>query len=503
VTTIVIDGLNEEDFRRSIENRLREGKAGAAIERLRALLGPYAGPGGILPDRFLTIDAADLALSGWDALGEAVCQHDRPGRPVTALSIAFGWPGEDGPQPDAEGRFHPHVETSYFNDDAFPFSQCGREDLLEGYSFYDCTWAGDAEATDTALSLDGIDDLHSALAELEARLLASAEPDEDGIRAGSLGSCLLSALLFQAVSDQIGRNGLPRPLCVMAGSNGVYPYFDAPVAGMPEDVRKAAEAQADLAGAGHGQAIPAPRYSSLLMTGIPRAKKRAVLVLEESEDELANCITGPSSIAHAEGEDAETRHEPLPAAPASGQLDALSAVASNAPLLASKPDRKAWDFREMLGPPQPKPPASEPPPCELAHRPEPSLPPIGGERSARPGFTLLEPDLQQRPQSLLRASPSVTEGPEPAVPADQHKPSRTGGLGRVNGDLAASRPEGLTADEIPLAVPAGRRSRMHAWAWQVLRRFSRASSAAIAQILSVRPRKTHGQHSRKRRFRGQ
>jgi hypothetical protein len=500
VTTIVIDGLNEEDFRRSIENRLREGKAGAAIERLRSLLGPYARPGGILPERFLTIEAADLALSGWDALGEAVCQHDRPGRPVTALSIAFGWPGEEGPQPDAEGCFHPHVETSYFNDDAFPFSQCGREDLLEGYSFYDCTWAGDCEATDSALSLDGIDDLHSALAELEARLLASAEPDEDGIRAGSLGSCLLSALLFQAVSDQIGRDGLPRPLCVMAGSNGVYPYFDAPVAGIPEDARKAAEAEA----AGASQAIPAPRYSSLLMTGIPRAKKRAVLVLEESEDELANRNTGPDSIVPAGREEEDTGHEAIPAARSNEQLDGASASACNGPLLASKPDRKAWDFRELLGPPEPEPPANEQPLCEQVHRSEPSVPATRDESAPRPGFALLEPDLQRRPQSLVSGdAPPAAEGPEPAVPSDQYSPFRLEGLGRVKSDEAANQPDGFAVDDIPLAVPADLRPRMGARAWQVLRRFSRAFSSAIAQILGGRPRNTHGQQSRRRRFRGQ
>ena len=71
VSTIVIDGLNEEDFRRSIENRLREGMVGAAIERLRPLLKPYACPGGLLPERFLTVSANDLVLSGWDALRDA------------------------------------------------------------------------------------------------------------------------------------------------------------------------------------------------------------------------------------------------------------------------------------------------------------------------------------------------------------------------------------------------------------------------------------------------
>lgn len=359
MTTIVIDGLNEEDFRRSIENRLREGRPGAAVERLRGLLAPYVGPEKILPERFLTVEAADLELQGWHVLGDAIDKHDRPGRPVTALSIAFGWQGEEPSESDGDGRSKPHVETSYFTDDAFPFSQCGREDLLEGYSSYGCNWAGDAEATDTALSVEGIDDLHGALAALEAQLLASDEPDEDGIRAGSLGSCLLSTLLFQAVGERIGRDGLPRPICVMAGSNDVYPYFDAPVAGIPDDVRKASEAE--VAEAEAGQAVPAPRYSSLLMTSIPHARKRAVLVLEESDDELASGIKDLLSIGHAEGQDGQGPSAMIPSSLAAEPVDACSS-----PLLVKKPDRKARDVGGLLSPPGQK----EPGVNERAHSPQ-------------------------------------------------------------------------------------------------------------------------------------
>jgi len=131
VSTIAVDGLSEEDFRRSIENRLRDGQPGLALERLRKLLDPYCGPGRLLPERFMTVQSKDLLLTGWQVLEPAIQRHDRPGRPITALSIAFGWPGEDVPQPDDLGNLRPHIETGYFSDDAFPFSQSAREDLLD------------------------------------------------------------------------------------------------------------------------------------------------------------------------------------------------------------------------------------------------------------------------------------------------------------------------------------------------------------------------------------
>ena len=459
MSTIVLDGLNEEDFRRSIENRLREGRPVAAIERLRPLLAPYARPGGPLPERFLQIEAGDLVLSGWEALEEAVSRHDKPGRPVTAISIAFGWPGEDAPAPDPAGCLHPHVETSFYTDNAYPFSASGREDLLDGYSYYGCTWSGDYEATETVLSLEGIDDLHGALAQLEADLLTMEDPDEDGIRAGSLGACLLSVLLVQAVAEQITRAGLPRPLCVMAGSSGVYPYFDAPVAGMPEEARKAAEAaeeaeetQEEEIYVEPGRAAPAaPRYRSLLMTGIPRAKKRAVLVLSESDDEMSDRIAKLRSLNHEDAE-GESRGEANPGPPASEDVDPYALPPMAGPLLAQKPAKQARDLNEIFGltalapspaPPQaqtqapspaapqapiasqafppelampaepvPSPPGEPPaqaePPLQAERfepaEPAPLPPPARSEPLVEPGFALLESDIEKRLRDLITAN---------------------------------------------------------------------------------------------------
>ena len=429
MSTIVIDGLNEEDFRRSIENRLREGMAGVAIERLRRLLAPCAGPGGILPERFLTIAAADLVLGGWDDLGQAVRRRDLPGRRVSALSIAFAWPDGEVPEPDADGRLRPYLETSYFSDNAYPFSQSLRDDLLEGYSFYGCSWSGDAEASDTAVFVEGIDDLHGALARLEARLLASDEPDEDAIRAGSLGACLLSALLVQAVGERIARDGLPRPLCVMAGSNGVYPYFDAPVAGMPQVAPGEAAEPEVVAEISIG--APAPRYSSLLMASIPHARKRAVLVLDSCEDEMANRIARLRRLNHPGGEDGASRREAEPAAPGPDMPDPLPATASDRPLLAHKPAQKPAhkptgqtpDFRDMLGPRNEVPSADAPPP------------PARQEPLPGPGFALLDADLQQRLQRLLAGNTlPLTAAPKPDEP-DQ--PDRPGARARMRAWLRA------------------------------------------------------------------
>lgn len=457
MTSIAVDGLNEEAFRRLIESRLRQDKAAVAVERLRGLLEPYAGPEGILPDRFLTVKAEDLVLNGWEGLVGALRRHDKPDRPVTALSIAFGWPGEKVPEPDAEGRLAPHIEISYFTDDAFPFSRSGREDLLEGYSYHGCTWGDDCEATDAALSLNGIDDLHGALASLEARLLASDEPDAEEIRAGSLGSCLLSALLFQAVGDRIARDGLPRPLCVMSGSNGVYPYFDAPVVGIPDDARKAAEAS---------QAVPGPRYSSLVMTGIPRAKKRAVLVLEENEAEMENRIAKLRGMGQAGDDTGPVLHEALPEMSAPSLPDPAIGAAGRSPLLAKKTVRPDWDFRDMLSPHQPVRPPAEQPQSKPDNSLDQSASVPGQELTAGPGFSLLETGLQERLQALI--SPAVTqETKNPGTILSNHEdlaePAWLKGQRKLD-DVDAELPPAAPRSETDATQPRRTlRARLRAW----------------------------------------
>lgn len=438
MTNLTLDSLNEEEFRRSIEMRLRHDLAGAALDRLRSLIAPYAVPGGLLPVRFQTVTSADLNLYGWDGLADALQRYDRPGRPITALSISFGWPGEEAPAPDAEGRLNPKIETAFYTDDSFPFSVSAREDLLDGYSYHGCTWADDCEASDSTISVGGIDDLHGALAVIEARLLASEVPDDEEIRAGSLGACLLSVLLHQAVAERIARDGLPRPLCVMAGSNGVYPYFDAPVVGMSDEARKAAEVaeEEEVVDAG----VPGPRYSSLLVAGIPRAKKRAVLVLEESEEEMAVRIAALRGINH--------RDEPpaMPVLPAAASASDVPAAPNpettimpvpNGPLMTKKPSGQAWDFRDMLGPlrdaeaplPGELPEPAEPPTDTLFDPPAPPAGPVPPEpewpHAEKPPVADLPFDLGAGEAPVEHGGPGDPEGPpneptpdEPDEPED-------------------------------------------------------------------------------------
>lgn len=354
-----------------------------------------------------------------------------------------------------------------------------------------------------------MDDLHGALAQLEARLLAMEVPNEDEIRAGSLGACLLSVLLFQAVRDKIARDGLPRPICVMAGSNGVYPYFDAPVAGMPEHALK--EEAAELTGA--AAHVPGPRYSSLLVTGIPRARKRAVLVVEETETETAARIANLRGLHHRDEDLSEPVVEPLtepvPELAEVAEVDDGTIVPNpNGPLMVKRKPSHAWDFRDLLtteppseapeddpeddfGPPEPPQnwlppeeggeaspldlsqgrepvpegdtPQADAPGADLAEPAEPDqtastpLPP----RRVEPGFTSFEIDLdiESRLKALIAAQVGQAEPAPVTVPEPEIEPEAITG-DAVTPDLGPAWPLGIgwLEEEAEPAPPAPRPS---------------------------------------------
>jgi len=177
VNSITIDGMEEMEFRRSIESMLRNGRADDAADKLKNLLADFAGEGRILPERFLSVTAHDIRLDGWDQLGDKLGEYDRPEVPMSAISIDILDPQGIGARPDSGGCLKPVMETSYFSDSAYPFSEAGREDLLDGYSSFGCEWQGNFENVDTVISVEGIDDLYGATVGLENKVAAGGKAE--------------------------------------------------------------------------------------------------------------------------------------------------------------------------------------------------------------------------------------------------------------------------------------------------------------------------------------
>lgn len=302
---ITIDGMHEGDFRRSIEDLLRRGEADVAADRLRRLIEPYTTESRILPLRFRGASAADITIAGWGDLEDRLRKYDRPEHPITAMAVAT-WEDESKPRKLEDGDLLPPlIFTSYFSDEAFPFSEADRHDLLGGYSSCGCQWDGDSEGFDQVLDIHGVDDLYGAVIAMERRLLAMDEPPEEEIRAGTLASCYLSVIIHQALRNAISRQGLPRPLCVMTGNSGIYPFFDAPVMSTEEYLagRVVQPIDPDVMPEMPDAEEPAlplvaeetAEEGSLLSIGLRRDAKKPVLVLE-----AADAAAGVEDMARAQ-----------------------------------------------------------------------------------------------------------------------------------------------------------------------------------------------------------
>jgi hypothetical protein len=174
--TVTIDGMDEHDFRHSVEDMLRADEGEAAIEKLRALLEPYACHGGILSPRFLEVSPRSIEFAGWQRLPDRLLNHDRPGYPITAIGVALSDARKLGGPGPSNGWLAPFIKTFYFSDDAYPFTDASRDDLLDGYTREGFGWQGDFQATDATLSIKGIDDLYGAVVSLEARLAPAISP---------------------------------------------------------------------------------------------------------------------------------------------------------------------------------------------------------------------------------------------------------------------------------------------------------------------------------------
>lgn len=225
---VMIDGQREDDFRQSIETMLRQGDADLAAARLQPLLEPLCGEGLPLPARFATVSASDLAVTGWDAVLARIADFDAAGTVITAVGADLSAPVHFGIAPDDQGLLDPIVETNFYTDAAWAFSQCDRDALLGGYTAYGCEWQGGFEHIDDCLRVTGVADLYGAVVALEERVRGAGPASEDERSAHLLASSLFAVLFHQALRDTVPDALAARNTAVVVGSNESFPFFDAP-----------------------------------------------------------------------------------------------------------------------------------------------------------------------------------------------------------------------------------------------------------------------------------
>lgn len=221
-------GSNSErrEFTASLQQDLRHGKPEEALGRVHSKLAELSGADDKLVKLALESRAHNISLKGWDRLGETIATYEKRGERITALGIDFSWPGHVGLEPDSDGKLAPYIETNYYGDlRDLSFTSADRETLLRAYGSYGSEWQGMFIEIDNLINVEGMEGLYGAVQ------IASSTSDSDDVHGDAyvLAACTSAILLHQAVRHMIERNGLPKPMTVLVGSNEDYPFFDAPV----------------------------------------------------------------------------------------------------------------------------------------------------------------------------------------------------------------------------------------------------------------------------------
>ncbi|MBH0112969.1 hypothetical protein I5E68_08400 [Novosphingobium sp. YJ-S2-02] len=224
---------DDTQFLEAVETMLRDGDADTALEQIRARLAEHCGDGRPLPASVLDLDPSTIDLVGWDRLEEEISQLDDCGEPVTAIAFDL--------VPTPMAAVEPAIETSFYFDTAWPFSECDRAGLLDGYDANGTAWQSErADIDGEIVSVSGLEPLFNAIRALSGKGDAryASQLDEDAQATGEhvalVAGAYLCTLLHIAVRDKalqypLTSESMPGGLAILVGAREVEPALRAPV----------------------------------------------------------------------------------------------------------------------------------------------------------------------------------------------------------------------------------------------------------------------------------
>ncbi len=211
----------------AIEGHLRGGQADLAADLIEMALDALEEHGHPIAGFCHAVPVSSVELLGWEAIAERLWAMARAGFEISAISIDLSRAEE--PVPDQFGHFEPQVETRFYSDAAFPFSSADRANFMAAYDEHGSAWLGRFDHSDSTIAIRGMDELNSAIEQLQIACANSADGnglDQDALL---IGSAFLAVRLHQAVKAKVIADGVPRRLAVLVGSNNVFPQFEAAV----------------------------------------------------------------------------------------------------------------------------------------------------------------------------------------------------------------------------------------------------------------------------------
>lgn len=224
---------NEDElfaFLGDVEALLRRGQPDVAAGILESQLGDLADEGSELAKLCLKVPVSAIRLVGWEQLADKMKKLDRPGRPISALSIDVSAPFEMPVLSDKHGNFYePDLDTVFYSDAMFPFSTASREAMLDSYSDSGAPWSGQFENVDATISVRGLGGIYGEVLLAQKRCRTDDHSDAREQDETALASAFIAVRLHQAIKSTAEGRGLPRPITLMVGNNESFPYYDAAV----------------------------------------------------------------------------------------------------------------------------------------------------------------------------------------------------------------------------------------------------------------------------------
>lgn len=224
---------NEDElfaFLGDVEALLRRGQPDVAAGLLESQLGDLADEGSELARLCLKVPVSAIRLVGWEQLGERMAKLDRPGKPITAVSIDISAPFEMPVLSEKHGNFYePDLDTVFYTDSLYKFTSSGRQTMMDAYTPKGPPWAGHFENVDNTISVRGLGGIYGEV--LLGQKACRADDHNDAMEQDvtALASAFIAVRLHQAIKSTAEGRGMPRPFTLIVGNNESFPYFDAAV----------------------------------------------------------------------------------------------------------------------------------------------------------------------------------------------------------------------------------------------------------------------------------
>lgn len=170
--------------------------------------------------RKLPVDAVEI--TGWDQLLIEVETHSLK-QAITAIGVDLSSHVENPKNP--QGWMEPGLEVNYYSDKYYPFSSSSRSEILATSESGGTPWQGGFVDIDNVLEMRGLAHLHTLLRSQSINPMLPPAIVPAGFADVLIGTGYLLLRFHQALARDGQRNGLPRPMPLLAGEHDFSAFY--------------------------------------------------------------------------------------------------------------------------------------------------------------------------------------------------------------------------------------------------------------------------------------